>query len=133
MHDSDRQSLKTAHRVGGGLPRRSRSALFGWLFASLSRLSMVLRAELQSRRAIAELAMMDDQMLRDIGICRSEIEHAVRRPRGDLWLDDQLIPANASARSSSALAVAAGSLITGTTKLQAAVNGQNPQWRRSHR
>jgi len=59
----------------------------GWrwvksLFAALTRLRSALEQELQKRRAITELANMDDRMLRDIGICRSEIESAVRASPG---------------------------------------------------
>jgi uncharacterized protein YjiS (DUF1127 family) len=46
---------------------------------TLSRLASALKTELRARRAAAELAAMDDHMLRDIGISRSEIEHMVRQ------------------------------------------------------
>jgi uncharacterized protein YjiS (DUF1127 family) len=49
------------------------------LRAILTRLISAAKAELRARRAAAELARMDDCMLRDIGIARSEIESAVRR------------------------------------------------------
>ena len=39
-----------------------------------------IEAELAARQAMAELAEMDDRMLRDLGLSRSEIENRVRRP-----------------------------------------------------
>ena len=47
--------------------------------ALLTRVTAALRVEIQSRRAALELAGLDDRMLRDIGIGRSDIERAVRR------------------------------------------------------
>jgi hypothetical protein len=44
-------------------------------------------AELAARRAIAELASMDDRMLRDLGTTRGEIQNLTRRPRGDVGAD----------------------------------------------
>jgi uncharacterized protein YjiS (DUF1127 family) len=99
MDRYSRSSLKKFRHIGRRPPRWSRPALFGWLFASLFRLSLTLRAELKARRAIAELAVMDDRMLRDIGIGRSEIERAVREPRGVVWLDHQSLPSNVKLRT----------------------------------
>lgn len=50
------------------------------LFAPFARAGSAVRAELRARRAYAELASLDDRMLRDIGISRSEIHSLVRRP-----------------------------------------------------
>jgi uncharacterized protein YjiS (DUF1127 family) len=58
--------------------RRPRSRWTSVLFAILSQLTATLTAELRARRAAAELAAMDDRMLCDIGVSRSEIERVVR-------------------------------------------------------
>jgi uncharacterized protein YjiS (DUF1127 family) len=47
----------------------------------LSRVSLAERRRL--RRASGELARLDDRMLRDIGVTRSEIGRVVRFGRGD--------------------------------------------------
>jgi uncharacterized protein YjiS (DUF1127 family) len=49
------------------------------MLALLRRVKLALKSELQARRAAAELVRMDDRMLRDIGVSRSEIATLVRR------------------------------------------------------
>ena len=71
-----RKSRKMEIRKLAGARRRQHWA--ARLRAILARLIMAAKTELWVRRAIAELARMDDTMLRDIGIARSEIESAVR-------------------------------------------------------
>ena len=51
------------------------------LVAALQRLRSAIEAERRARRAIIELERLDDRMLRDIGIDRSEIDRAVRGTR----------------------------------------------------
>ncbi|MET0429092.1 MAG: DUF1127 domain-containing protein [Microvirga sp.] len=55
------------------------------LLSFLPRLARSIRTEIRSRRAVAELAALDDRMLRDIGISRCDIEHSasVGRRHGD--------------------------------------------------
>src|SRR5215471_2330799 len=53
------------------------------LFSALAKARSALQSELRARRDAAELASMDDRMLRDIGISRSEIDFLVRRPVPD--------------------------------------------------
>src|SRR5262249_5120462 len=80
------QSLYAVHGISIGKRPRSRSRWTSFLPAILSKLTASLKAELRARRAIAELAGMDDRMLRDMGISRSEINAAVRRvPQPDPW------------------------------------------------
>jgi len=50
------------------------------LLALLSRAVFAIQTELRARRACAELASLDDRMLRDIGVSRTEIRGLVRRP-----------------------------------------------------
>jgi uncharacterized protein YjiS (DUF1127 family) len=45
-----------------------------WLAAELAK-------ELAARRAVHALASLDDRMLRDIGLDRGQIDHAVRQGR----------------------------------------------------
>ena len=78
------QSLYAVHGISIRARTRSRSRWTSLLFAILSQLAASLTAELRARRAAAELAAMDDRMLRDIGVSRSEIERVVRcAPRPD--------------------------------------------------
>lgn len=66
------------HSRGG---RIARSAINRCL-AVLKTIKTAIEAEWATRRAIEELAGMNDHMLRDLGIARDEIERAVRWPRG---------------------------------------------------
>ena len=50
------------------------------LFAALAKARSAVQSELRAGRGAAELASMDDRMLRDIGISRSEIDSLVRWP-----------------------------------------------------
>ncbi len=65
-----------AETTGGGTStmRRARSRLVA-AFASLAERRRV-------RRAMGELERLDDRMLRDIGVTRSEIGRVVRHGRG---------------------------------------------------
>jgi len=72
-----------------------------------------VKEELRKRRAIAELAGMDDRTLRDIGIGRSEIESAVRaspahrRSDGIQVLSDRVVQNDRRARGASVVQRAA--------------------------
>ena len=65
--------------------RRGRSRpivrrLIARILAYMTIVKRAIEAELVARQAMAELAEMDDRMLRDLGLSRSEIENRVRRP-----------------------------------------------------
>lgn len=57
-----------------------RSRWLRQLFAAVARTGSAIQAQLRARRAAAELARLDDRMLRDIGVSRSEIRSLLRRP-----------------------------------------------------
>jgi uncharacterized protein YjiS (DUF1127 family) len=65
--------------------RRGRSRpivrhLVARILAFVTIVKRAIEAELAARRAAAELADLDDRMLRDLALSRSEIETRVRRP-----------------------------------------------------
>jgi len=65
--------------------RRGRSRpivrrLVARILAFVTIVKRAIEAELAARQAMADLAEMDDRMLRDLGVSRSEIENRVRRP-----------------------------------------------------
>ena len=78
MEMHSRQSLYAVH---GFEVRTSEQLLHRWtarIAAGLTKMRLALRREMRARRAAAELASMNDRMLRDIGISRDEIEGVVR-------------------------------------------------------
>src|SRR5258708_1451868 len=82
MEMHSRQSLYEIHGISLER-RRRRSRLIARLlvtrvFEFLARVKRAIETELAARQAIAELASMNDHMLRDLGISRCEIENAVR-------------------------------------------------------
>jgi len=59
------------------MPRR---AVRRWLKATLSRISVMLHEWHRRRRDRAELAALDERMLRDIGVSRTEVLHEINKP-----------------------------------------------------
>jgi uncharacterized protein YjiS (DUF1127 family) len=97
MEMHSRQSLNEIHGISAP-PRRQprwgslmRLSIAGVL-AVLKGIRKAIEAELAARHAIAELASMNDRMLRDLGISRSEIKNLIRRPRGNVRADDGPVP-----------------------------------------
>lgn len=64
------------------VPRGTAAAIARGLWL-LARLAAHMKHEQRLRRAQAELAALDDHALRDIGVTRHDIEHAVRTGRFD--------------------------------------------------
>ena len=85
MEMHSRQSLYEIHGIS--IQRRRRRSrltvrlLVARILAFPTKVKRAIEAELAARHAIAELADMDDRMLRDVGIVRSEIESTVRKCR----------------------------------------------------
>ena len=76
MHSA--QFFRRKHGINAEARLQSR-----WLmriFETLAKARSAVQSELRARRDAAELASMDDRMLRDIGISRSEIDSLVRWP-----------------------------------------------------
>jgi uncharacterized protein YjiS (DUF1127 family) len=93
MEMHSRQSLNEIHGISA--PPRRQLRWRSLMRLSITRVLAVLKgiakaidAELAARHAIAELASMDDHMLRDLGLTRGEIENVIRRPRGNVRADD---------------------------------------------
>jgi len=92
MEMHSRGSLYEIHGIS--LERRRRRSrliaqlLVARIFEFLARVKRAIEAELAARQAIAELASLNDHMLRDLGISRCEIENGVRRPHAKVGTDD---------------------------------------------
>ena len=104
MNMRTRQPLYETHSISvmrARLRRRSTRRFGLAQFVTFLRAAVVaIRTELAARRAMAQLASMNDHQLRDIGISRCEIESAVRTGRtatkalrGTLLIDVKRPPA----------------------------------------
>ena len=92
MEMHSRQSLNEIHGISAPPRRQPRSGSLmrlsiAGVVAALKGIGKAIEAELAARRAIAELASMDDRMLRDLGITRGEIKNWIRGPRGNVGAD----------------------------------------------
>jgi len=104
MEMHSQQSLNEAHGIDAPLRPRSRRGRIARraitrLLAVLKRMEAAIEAELAARRAIDELAGMNDHMLRGLGITRSEIESTVRRPRANVGTDGRTFLSNDTGQS----------------------------------
>jgi len=93
MEMHSRQSVYEIHGISALSRRQPRWRSLARLgiariLAVLKAIKKAIEAELAARHAIAELTSMDNRMLRDLGITRSEIESKIRWPRGDVGMDD---------------------------------------------
>jgi uncharacterized protein YjiS (DUF1127 family) len=107
MEMHSRQSLNEIHGISA--PRRQprwRSLMrlgIARVRAVMKRITKAIEAELAARHAIAELASVDDRMLRDLGMTRGEIGNLIRRRRGDVRADDEPVLTSDGAYHRSAL------------------------------
>jgi uncharacterized protein YjiS (DUF1127 family) len=70
----------TGRTTQGTQQNLRRRAAGGWLKATLSRIAATLHEWLRRRRDRAELATLDERMLRDIGVSRAEVLHEINKP-----------------------------------------------------
>jgi len=111
MEMHSQSSLYEIHGISAREDARLRLRWTKGIFALLRRVISALRGELEARRAARELSKLDDRMLRDIGISRSEIQQLVRQPpytQGDHYFSlvggsNLIVPASPGATASSAL------------------------------
>ena len=91
MEMHSRQSLYEIHGIS--IERRRRRSrvvprlLIARIVAFAANVKRTIEAELAIRRAMAELAEMDDYMLRDLGLHRGEIEARLRRQQRNVGTD----------------------------------------------
>ena len=103
MEMHSRQSLYEIHGIRTER-RRRRSRLIARLLiartvAFLTGVKRAIEAELKIRRAMTELAKMDDHMLRDLGIHRSEIENQLRAQQAGVGTNNASAFSNTTASS----------------------------------
>jgi uncharacterized protein YjiS (DUF1127 family) len=103
MEMHSRQSLYEIHGLSVER-RRRRSRLIGRLLIArivgfLTKVKRAIETELAIRRSMTELAEMDDYMLRDLGIHRSEIGNRLRRQQANVGTDEASVISNITARS----------------------------------
>jgi hypothetical protein len=108
MEMHSRRSLYEVHGISAPPRRRSRwgaiaRCAIARFLAVLKKAKAAIEAELAARCAIEELACMNDHMLRDLGIARSEIESGLRRPRVNIRTDDEPVLSNDTGQSYPAL------------------------------
>ena len=108
MEMHSRQSLYEIHGISARRRRQKWRRPLGRLaivriLAVLKRITAAIEAELSARHAITELTSMNDHMLRDLGITRSEIADAVRSTRANVGTDSGPFLSNERGQSYPAL------------------------------
>ena len=109
MEMHSRQSLYEIHGISDAPPRRQKRRrplarlTIARVLAVLKRIKAAIEAELAARYAITELASMNDHMLRDLGITRSDIGDAVRGSRANVGTDGAPFLSNETDQSYPAL------------------------------
>ena len=103
MEMHSRQSLYEIHGISiewrRRRPRLVARLLTARIAAFMTKVKRTIEAELAIRRAMTELPEMDDYMLRDLGLHRSDIEGRLRRQRANVGTDDASFASNTTARS----------------------------------
>jgi uncharacterized protein YjiS (DUF1127 family) len=80
MEPHSRSSLYEIRGISAHEDARFRPQWGKGSLALMRRVTSVLSRELKARRAAKELSELDDRMLLDIGISRSDIQRMVRQP-----------------------------------------------------
>ena len=102
MEMHSRQSLYEIHGISPERrrrrPRLTARLLIARIVSFLTGVKRATETELTVRRAMTELAEMDDHMLRDLGIHRGEIEDRLRAERADVETKDASVFSNSTAQ-----------------------------------
>jgi len=105
MELHSRQSLYEIHGISDAPPRRRKRRrplarlAIARVLAVLKSMKAAIEAELAARYANTELASMNDHMLRDLGITRSDIGDAVRGSRANVGTDGAPFLSNETGQS----------------------------------
>ena len=101
MEMHSRQSFYDIHGISieRRRPRLVARLLTARIAAFMTKVKRTIQAELAIRRAMTELAEMDDHMLRDLGLHRSDIEGRLRPQRVNAGTDNASVFSNTTARS----------------------------------
>jgi uncharacterized protein YjiS (DUF1127 family) len=79
------RSLYAIHGIAAATRPHAGSRWISSLVAEASRMRLPLRREREIRCIVAALEALDDYLLHDLGIRRSDIEHVARARGAELW------------------------------------------------
>src|SRR5215813_10549397 len=93
MEIHSRQSFYENRGISIQPRQRQRSRIiaapfFAFMIALFRRIRNGIEFEGKARRAVEELSAMDDRMLRDVGICRCDIERVIYHQESSVVLTD---------------------------------------------